>query len=64
VELLSPVCVYVYMWTLIMCVRHLADIKDCVVLQELGSGGKKADAGEDWRQQSVEYRLEYALVRV
>jgi len=32
--------------------------------QELGSGGKKADTSEEWRNQSVEDRLEYALVRV
>jgi len=30
----------------------------------MGSGGKKADASEEWRTQSVEDRLEYALVRV
>jgi len=32
--------------------------------QEFGSGGKKTDAGEEWREQNVEDRLEYALVRV
>ena len=32
--------------------------------QELGSGGKKSDASEEWRSHSVEDRLEYALVRV
>ena len=32
--------------------------------QELGAGGKKSDTSEEWRNQSVEDRLEYALVRV
>jgi len=39
-------------------------INTIVLHQELGSGGKKADGGEEWRNQSVEDRLEYALVRV
>jgi len=36
----------------------------CGLQQELGTGGKKTDAGEEWRNMSVEERLEYALVRV
>jgi len=32
--------------------------------QELSAGGRKTDASEEWRMQSVEERLEYALVRV
>ena len=38
--------------------------ENVLLYQELGSGGKKSDASEEWRNQSVEDRLEYALVRV
>jgi len=41
-----------------------ADICCCGLRQELSSGSKKSDTSEEWRNQSVEDRLEYALVRV
>jgi hypothetical protein len=33
-------------------------------LQAMGKGAKKAIAGDEWRNRSVEERLEYSLVKV